>query len=145
MTGDYIVEDVNRDGQITDEDKVPLGTFAPELTFGLSTTLTYKNFDLAFSVNGVEGRVAYFYDEAVITGVGEGFGSPSKYYMENRYHPQNNPDGFLGQPNLGNFSAARRNTRVSSIYMQDADYIRLRFIQLGYVLPPAWTQHLGPE
>lgn len=143
LTGDYIVQDVNDDGIIDDKDKIGLGTFAPELTFGFGSTFKLYNFDLSFFINGVNGRLAYFYDEAVITGVGEGFGTPSKYYMENRYHPDNNPDGFLGQPNLGNFSAARRNTRVSSIYMQDADYIRLRFLQIGYTLPTSWSQKVA--
>lgn len=141
--GDYIVQDVNDDGIIDDKDKIGLGTFAPELTFGFGSTFKLYNFDLSFFINGVNGRLAYFYDEAFITGVGEGFGTPSKYYMENRYHPENNPDGFLGQPNLGNFSAARRNTRVSSIYMQDADYIRLRFLQIGYTLPLSWSQKIA--
>ncbi|MCI4668260.1 MAG: TonB-dependent receptor [Bacteroidia bacterium] len=143
LTGDYIVEDVNEDGIIDDQDKVPFGTFAPELTYGLSSSFSVGNWDLSFSLNGVEGRVAYFYDEAVITGVGEGFGSPSVYYMENRYHPVNNPDGFLAQPNLGNFSAARRNTRMSSIYLQDADYLRMRYLQVGYSLPERALKRLG--
>ncbi|MEL7121156.1 MAG: TonB-dependent receptor [Bacteroidota bacterium] len=145
LTGDLIVEDVNQDGIIDDDDKIPLGTFAPELTFGFSSNFTWKNFDFSFAINGVRGRSAYFYDEGVITGVGEGFGAPSRYYMENRYHPENNPDGFLGQPNLGNFSAARRNTRVSSLYIQDADYTRIRFLQLGYTLPKKLIEKIGIE
>jgi len=143
LTGDYIVEDVNGDGVIDDADKVPFGTFAPELTFGVSSSFTFGDFDLSFALNGVEGRVAFFYDEAVITGGGEGFGTPSVYYMQNRYHPENNPDGFLAQPNLGNYSAARRNTRTSSIYLQDADYIRMRYLQLGYSLPEPMLAKLG--
>ncbi len=143
LIGDYIVEDVNEDGWINDEDKVALGTFAPEFTFGFSSNLEWKNFDLALAINGVHGRSAYFYDEAVVTGVGEGFGVPSTYYMENRYHPENNPDGFLGRPNLGNFSAARRNTRISSIYIQDADYVRIRYMQLGYTFPEKWLASIG--
>ena len=143
LTGDYIVEDTNGDGVINDDDKIGMGTFAPELTYGFSSSFTYKNFDLSFAINGVDGRSAYFYDEAVITGVGEGFGAPSKYYMENRYHPVNNPDGFLGRPNLGNFSAARRNTRVSSLYIQNADYVRMRFLQIGYSLPRPLVGKIG--
>lgn len=143
LIGDYIVEDVNGDGLIDDDDKVALGTFAPEFTFGFNSTWEWKNFDVALAINGVHGRSAYFYDEAVITGVGEGFGVPSKYYMDNRYHPENNPDGFLGRPNLGNFSAARRNTRISSIYIQDADYVRIRYVQIGYTFPYKWLANMG--
>lgn len=143
LTGDLIVEDVNGDGQITEADQISFGTFTPELTFGLSSNFQYQNFDLSLVFNGIDGRSAYFYDEAVITGVGEGFGTPSKYYMDNRYHPENNPDGFLGQPNLGNFSSARRITRVSSQYIQDADYFRLRLLQLGYTFPEAVVSNWG--
>ena len=88
------------------------------------------------------GRKIHDWDQAYITETGEGFGMPSRYYFDNRYHPTNNPDGFLAQPNLGNFSAARRNTRISSVSFFDADYFRLRSAQLAYTFSEKWLSKL---
>lgn len=143
LTGDYIVEDVDSDGRIDDGDRIPLGTYAPKFTYGLSSNFTYKNFGLGFSFVGVEGRKIYDWSIAFLREVGEGFGIPSTYYYDNRYHPENNPDGFFAQPNAGNFSAARRNTRTGSIYFQDGDYLRLRNVQFSYTLPASALSRIG--
>ncbi|MCB0630622.1 MAG: TonB-dependent receptor [Saprospiraceae bacterium] len=143
LTGDYIVEDINRDGEINDADKIALGTYAPKFTYGWTNNLSLKNFGLSFSLVGIEGRKVFDWDIAFLQEVGEGFAVPSQYYFDNRYHPENNPDGFFAQPNLGNFSAARRNTRTSSIYFKDGDYLRLRNVQLSYTLPGTALQAWG--
>ncbi|MDX1905996.1 MAG: TonB-dependent receptor [Bacteroidia bacterium] len=143
LTGDYIVEDINGDGAITTADRTTFGNYAPEFTYGFSSDLSWKNFGLSVVLAGVEGRRAYSRDLSVIQEVGEGFAVPNQYYFDNRYHPVNNPDGFFAQPNLGNFSAARRDTRASSIYFSDADYLRLRSAQLSYTLPTGVLTRIG--
>ena len=143
LTGDYIVEDINGDGVINTSDRMTFGNYAPEFTYGFSSSLTWKGISLFFVFAGVEGRKAYAYDLAVIQEVGEGFAVPNQYYFDNRYHPVNNPDGFFAQPNLGNFSAARRDTRASSIFFNDADYLRLRSAQIGYTFQPSFVARLG--
>ncbi|QOG01149.1 TonB-dependent receptor [Flavobacterium sp. MDT1-60] len=133
--GDYIVKDVNGDGIIDTKDWTPMGTYSPKFTYGFSNSFAYKNFSLTFSLTGVEGRKVYETNLATFEEAGEGFSTPSKYYFENRYHPIDNPNGFFAQPNLGNFSAARRATKASNLYILDADYLRLRDVQLAYTLP----------
>ncbi len=134
IMGDYIVEDITGDGQINQEDKKGFGTYLPKFTYGFSSNFVFKNFDLNFSVVGVEGRKIF--DNALINAEnGEGFSMPTQYYFDNRYHPENNPDGFFAQPNMGNFSSARRETRGANVHFADADYFRLRNIQVGYTLP----------
>lgn len=140
LTGDFIVEDLNKDGKIDGNDRQEFGTYAPKFTYGFSSKFTYQNFDFAFTLNGVEGRKKYDFDQSTLTEVGEGFATPSQYYFDNRYHPVNNPVGFLGQPNYGNFSSARRNTRAASLFFQDADYLRLRNVQIGFNLPKSLLQ-----
>ncbi|MDW7690441.1 TonB-dependent receptor [Flammeovirgaceae bacterium SG7u.111] len=143
IPGDYIVKDINNDGIIDELDQTSRGTYAPKFFYGFSSSFSYKNIDFSFSLNGISGRTVYNYDQGVITETGEGFGVPTKYYFDNRYHPENNPNGFFAQPNMGNFSSARKNTRASDIYMQDGDYLRLRSIQIGYALPTNLINRLG--
>jgi TonB-linked SusC/RagA family outer membrane protein len=134
VVGDYIVEDRTRDGEITLDDKKGFGSYLPKFTYGFSSNFAFKNFDLSFSFTGVEGRKIH--DNAIINAEnGEGFSVPSQYYFDHRYHPENNPDGFLPQPNMGNFSSARRTTNGSTHYFVSADYLRLRSLQVGYTLP----------
>ncbi len=135
LTGDYIVEDRDEDENIDTDDKTTFGTNNPDFTYGFNSSFSYKNFELDFALYGVEGRKLFNKELAYITEVGEGFGVPSQYYFDNRYHPDDNPDGFFARPNMGSFSSARKNTRASSIYFQDADYLRLRYITIAYNFP----------
>lgn len=130
LLGDYIVQDVNNDGKITPDDRMGFGTYAPKVTYGFNSSFGYKNFELSFSINGIWGRKIY--DNGLVNmESGEGFSMADTYYYENRYHPVNNPNGFLAQPNT-NYSANRLNTNASSIFFQKADYLRLRNVQLTY-------------
>ncbi|MGD1892870.1 MAG: SusC/RagA family TonB-linked outer membrane protein [Cyclobacteriaceae bacterium] len=145
LTGDYIVADINNDGVINEADQVSQGTYAPNFFYGFSSEFRYRNFDLSFAFNGIGGRTLYNWDQGIITETGEGFGMPTQRYFDNRYHPVNNPEGYFAQPNMGNFSSARRNTRAADIYMQDADYLRLRSLQLGYTFTPELISRFGLE
>lgn len=139
LTGDYVVQDLNGDGVIDLNDRQTYGTYNPKFTYGFSSNFAYKNFELNFSLVGIQGRKIFDQQLSNQEESGEGFGVPNTYYFENRYHPIDNPDGFLAQPNLGNFSSARRQIRSSNIFFKDADYLRMRSIQLAYNLPRTWA------
>lgn len=138
--GDYMVRDANGDGEITPDDRVVLGDYNPDFTYGFGFTLNYKGFDLTAQFSGIEGRKAadrmvYFAES------GEGFFVPSQYYFDN-YFSDRNPDGFFRRPDFSSFSSAGRLTRSSSLSVYDADYFRLRSLQLGYNFPDTVTDYL---
>lgn len=143
LLGDYIVKDENGDGAIDQKDWVPMGKYLPKFTYGFNSSLEYRNLQLSFSIVGVEGRKVFENNFATREESGEGFSMPTKYYFSNRYHPVNNPDGFLAQPNFGNFSANRRAVRASDLFTYDADFVRLRDAQLAYNLSGSWLKKLG--
>jgi TonB-linked SusC/RagA family outer membrane protein len=143
LLGDYIVKDENKDGVIDTKDWIPMGAYLPKFTYGISNVFAYKKWQLTLSIAGVEGRKIFESNFATREESGEGFAMPTKYYFEHRYHPVNNPDGFLGQPNYGNFSAARRSVRASDKFIYDADFIRLRDAQLSYNLTGALLAKAG--
>jgi len=142
LMGDYKVADLNGDGVIDLSDRKTFGTYNPTFTYGFSSNVTYRNFELSVSLAGVQGRKIFDQQLSLQDESGEGFGVPNTYYFQNRYHPIDNPDGFLAQPNLGNFSSARRQIRSSNIFSKDADYLRLRNLQLAYNLPRNWASAL---
>lgn len=133
LTGDYRVIDVNNDGKINEEDKTSKGSYAPKWTYGFGSDITYKRFNFSFDFAGIYGRTLLDGDMSSLTESGEGFAVPSQYYFENRYHPENNPGGFLGQPNFGNFSNSRKLVRSSVVVQRNnGDYFRLRNVRLAY-------------
>lgn len=139
--GDYVVRDADGDGRITPDDRVTLGDYNPDFTYGFGFSVNYKGFDLNAQFQGVEGRKAadnMIYDAES----GEGFFAPTQYYVDN-YFNDDNPDGFFRRPDFSSFSSAGRITRASSLSVLDADYFRLRSIQLGYTFNEAITEHLG--
>ena len=141
--GDYIVRDVNNDGQIDPDDRTPLGDYNPSLTYGFGFNLDYKGFDLGVQFNGIVGRkvadrMMYFVES------GEGFFVPTQYYVDN-YFSDRNPDGFFRRPDFASFSSAGRLTRASSLSVLDGDYFRLRSLQLGYTFSETATEKIGVE
>lgn len=141
--GDYMVLDANGDGVITPDDRITLGDYNPEFTYGLGFNFSYKGFDLALQFNGIEGRKVT--DNMVNRAEsGEGFFVPSQYYVDN-YFNDRNPDGFFRRPDFSSFSSAGRLTRASNLSVLDGDYFRLRSLQLSYQLPTSVTEYFGVE
>jgi len=139
--GDFIVQDANKDGEITTDDRTMQGDFNPDFTYGFGFTMNYKGFDLSAQFNGVEGRKVS--DQLISrTESGEGFFVPSQYYVDN-YYSDRNPDGFFRRPDFSSFSSAARITRKSNLSVLDGDYFRLRSLQLGYTLPNTVTSKMG--
>ncbi|MDR6197678.1 TonB-dependent receptor [Siphonobacter sp. SORGH_AS_0500] len=140
LQGDYKVADLNGDGVVDSNDRKTFGTYNPKFTYGFSSNFAYKNLEFSFSLNGIVGRKIWDQQLANQEESGEGFGVPNTYYFNNRYHPIHNPNGFLAQPNMGNFSSARRLTRSSNYFFKNADYLRLRNVQIAYTLPISWVK-----
>lgn len=125
--GTFKYQDANEDGVITPEDRVLLGNFDPDFTFGINNTFNYKNFDLNFFFQGSIGREktnstrAYLEDVDDIT---EGFNKSAAVLT--RWTPSN-PNGIVPGADgiLGGFAE-------NSWYIEDASFVRLRNVTLGY-------------
>lgn len=134
IVGDYIMEDLNRDGKIDADDKKSFGSGIPKYVMGLTNSFKYKNFELSFTLYSELSRKIYNGDQVSITESGEGFGLATQYYFDNRYNPLTNSNGMYAMPNM-NFSNNRKEARTSSIFFKNGDYVRLRSLRLAYNLP----------
>jgi TonB-linked SusC/RagA family outer membrane protein len=136
--GTFKYADTNDDGIITPEDRVLLGKSDPDYTFGVNNTFAYKNFDLAIFFQGSMGRekenyiLAYLEDTDDLT---EGFNKSVN--VLNRWTPTNTSGTIPGTDGiLGGFSN-------NSHYVEDASFVRLRNITLGYQIPNIkWISNL---
>ena len=126
------------DGKIDANDMTFIGNPHPAATFGLNISLGWKNFDLSMLWQGVAGVDIF---------------NASKYYF-NKFDGTQNvlasayKSGWSGKgsTNLvpitlaGSRDAARnsQNWWQSTMYIEDGSYFRLKNIQLGYTLKPAF-------
>lgn len=112
--GEFKYVDLNEDGEIDEDDRTVIGDPNPDFMASLNMTLSYKNFDLAMFFNGVYGQ------DAINT---KAFGEPSN--MPLRWTLDNNTNDF---PSLRD----GRNIYMSDWYVQDASFLRLQNVSLGY-------------
>ena len=125
--GDVKFADLNGDGKIDDKDRAHLGNPFPKYIYGLNASFTYKNFDLSVLAQGVQGNDVYFlYGNFAYETQARGFNS----YREilNRWTPDNT------NTNIPKVSIDDRNgnRRISTRWLQDGSYLRIRNITLGY-------------
>lgn len=127
------------DGKIDPNyDRVYLGSRIPKFTFGLNLGVEYKDLDLSVLLQGVAG----------VTGMLDGFagwafrgdGNIQKWQAEGRFDPAN-PTRYPAYPRLEDLSnSTTPNIVTSDFWTQDASYIRLKNIQLGYTFPKKMLQ-----
>ncbi|MBB3187367.1 SusC/RagA family TonB-linked outer membrane protein [Microbacter margulisiae] len=134
--GDIKYKDLNGDGIVDmNNDREVIGKQFPDLTYSLNLNLTWKNFDLLAFFQGVQGIQGYTYYE--IATPFSGFANMGSWWM-NRWTPTN-PSNTL--PRL-TFDGVRNNIH-SSFYMENASYLRLKNIELGYTIDQKYLSKVG--
>lgn len=124
--GDIVIKDLDGDKQITEADKTIIGNQIPRYTFSLNLGLNYKAIDFYAMFQGV-GKVDGFLGRDVIEPLG------SQAAMEEHYYESFDPSN----PTTGKYYprmtlASRLNYANMSHWVQDASYLRLKNLQLGY-------------
>lgn len=134
--GDYIFQDTDGNDIIDANDRVLLGDYNPEVTYGFGINIAYKGFDMSMNFNGTVGRMAFDENTSRYLEYGEAFTNTNYHYFNNYWDPVHNPDGFLAPPDAYGNTATRAASRNPTNYnVLDADYLRLRSVQLGYNIP----------
>ncbi|HVU84033.1 MAG TPA: SusC/RagA family TonB-linked outer membrane protein, partial [Puia sp.] len=134
--GDIRFVDMNSDGVINDGDRTYIGNPNPKFIYAMNNTFGYRNFDLGIFLQGVYGNKIFnannIYQEGMSVAenqtartLGRWTGEGSSNYM---------PRAIYGDPN--------QNNRVSSRYIEDGSYLRIKNITLGYTFPRRLTQPL---
>ncbi|MEL7530909.1 MAG: TonB-dependent receptor [Bacteroidota bacterium] len=131
-------KDINEDGIINDDDLGIIGSPHPDFTAGLNLGLNYKNFDLTMFIFASQGNEIFNYNK--LFEVFRFFNTNvRKEVLTEAFHPTNNPDGTLPIMDENDTFSERPN----SFYVEDASYIRLKQMQLGYTLPSGLCSRLG--
>lgn len=121
------------DGVIDDHDWAEFGNPYPRYTFSLRGTAAWKSFDFSFYLQGVGKVNGYLSDEARHAFIND-YSIPKTAHLD-RWTP-NNPDASY--PRL--YYGQTHNLVFSDYWVEDASYIRLKNIQMGYTIPRSLTQ-----
>ncbi|WP_165903782.1 SusC/RagA family TonB-linked outer membrane protein [Hymenobacter gummosus] len=136
--GDLRFKDSNGDGLINADDRVYIGSPVPDFTYGITNTVSWKGFDLNVFIQGSQGNDIYnlnrFYTEGALYGNGSGISR-----VLNRWTGPGTsndvPRAIAADPN--------QNLRVSSYFVEDGSYARLKLLTLGYTLPKTVMQKIS--
>ena len=126
------------DGRITPEyDKVILGSNIPRYTYSARGDVAWKGIDFSFVIQGV-GKCDGYLEGTARHAFQDMAAYPQKVHLE-RYNVRTNPDPNAAYPRLTYNTGFNQNT-FSTYWMEDASYLRLKNVQLGYTFPEKWMK-----
>ena len=138
--GRFTFKDLNGDGKLDDNDRTFIGSPHPDLTGGVNATLKWKNWDLTmfwnFSIgNDLYNNTKYFTDFWTFKG--------------NKSERLRDQSWTLGADNSNailpilNSADSYSGTYSSSYYVENASFLRLKNLVLGYTIPKAPLKKVG--
>lgn len=125
LPGDIKFKDLNGDGQINADDRTFIGNPVPKLTYGFAFSSSFKKFDFSFLLQGVQGVDRYNDLKQIINFDSRPFNS-----MTSVLDSWNGPGTSNTLPRLTFNNNGGGN--VSSVFVEDASYLRLKNIEVGY-------------
>lgn len=147
LPGDIKYKDVNGDGVITDDDKVPLGyRETPGLQYGLGLSANWKNWGINMLFQGT-GKCDFFVGGSGPHAFHDGKrGNILQVMVDgNRWIPKEisgteaTEDPNADWPRL-TYTNNNNNNCKSTYWLKERKYLRLRNLEITYDLPQMWTR-----
>jgi TonB-dependent starch-binding outer membrane protein SusC len=135
--GDVKYKDQDGNSIIDEGDRIHVGSPIPKVTAGLNISTNYKNFDLTVFFQGAYGYDIYNVAFQDIEGFYRPFNITKDYY-DNRW----TGEGSTNEYPRASWSGANNNVRISTRFLKDGSYTRLKNLQLGYNFPVTVTDKL---
>ncbi|MDC1105964.1 TonB-dependent receptor [Prolixibacteraceae bacterium] len=138
--GDAKFKDIVEDGVINSSDITVVGNAMPDWTFGFSNNFSYKGLDLSLMFTASVGNEVYNYVRAKTLGLaGADAVSPD---ILNRWTPENE------NTDIASFGSSAKAAKVSeqtlsSQFIEDASFLRLKNVTLGYTFNPNMIKSIG--
>lgn len=141
--GDLKFRDLNNDGTVNDDDRTIIGKAVPDLNYSLDVRLMYRNLDFSAFFYGMQNFEVYNHLRADI----EGFSSQDNDHNKLRdyamnYYREDRPSTEYIRADKSN---SNENDRISTWYVEDGSFLRLKDVQLGYTLSEPLTKSIGLE
>ncbi|ASB50024.1 SusC/RagA family TonB-linked outer membrane protein [Alkalitalea saponilacus] len=141
-TGDMIYDDIDGNGIINADDRQFMGSPMPKFHGGLLNEFSYRGFDLSIFFQGAYGHKLYKLHEEGIGGGGSlgAAAVPTNVFKDIYDDRWTTPGQNAKQPRVVGGASGIFNTQRSSRYLEDASFLRLKTITLGYTIPTVYTQ-----
>lgn len=145
--GDFMFEDINKDGVINEKDRDYIGNPEADFTFGIGNTFTYKGFDLNIFLSGSYGNEVVNYQRRWLENPRENTNllKSALGYAQLELINADGPNDYRNvqivggdpfMPRIGASSASSTsNYRYSNNFIEDGSYLRVKNISLGYNFP----------
>ena len=132
--GDIAYADLNNDGEITEADQEYLGSGIPKIHYGLNARVEYKGFDLSVATYGAAMFKAVDFVDVTLR---SSYGTLNKSTdLLNAWTPENTNTDV---PRIAYKSdGAITNDMFTQRFLQDASYLKIANVELGYNFPDAW-------
>lgn len=134
-TGEPMFEDQDGDNVITDNDKNEIGKGIADLTYGITLTAGWKNFDFIIFGTGSHGNDVYLGLNRVDYNLNQ-----LTYFTENRW-TKNNPNGTTPRAYATDYTKFM--TSSGSVF--DGSYFKIKQIQMGYSIPKSFLNKVAIE
>ncbi|HEY9487265.1 MAG TPA: TonB-dependent receptor [Chryseosolibacter sp.] len=137
--GDMIWHDANGDFIIDDQDRLVLGNAQPDFTANLFNQIDYKGFSLSFNFYVQWGNEIYDYiryDEGDFNGTNQ---TPDRLIIQAAWEK---PGDITWVPRVPQARQVGNMREISSIYIENGSFIRLRNARLTYRFNRSLTDRL---
>jgi hypothetical protein len=131
-TGDAIYQDTNKDGNITNDDAVVIGTAQPKLYGGFTNKFSYKRFDLSIFFQFSYGNKILNFSKTTLVNTGADILNNQSVAALRRWRK---PGDITDVPKY-EFENTNNNLH-SDRFLEDGSFLRLKNLSLGYNLPSA--------
>ena len=143
--GDYIFEDVNKDGILDEKDMVILGNGFPDLNYGLTLGATYKSFDFSLYMYGELGKKIFSYSAMRLSNMftsDDGTAPRVLQEVADNAWSSDNPNAEYSRLS---FQDKALNMRASDKWVKNGNFLRIANLQVGYTLPKAFAKKIYLE
>jgi TonB-linked SusC/RagA family outer membrane protein len=140
MAGDIKYRDMNGDGKITDDDRVPIGfPTVPEIVYGFGFSAGYKGFDFSAFFQG-SARSSFWLD-ASNTSPFQNDVPLLKDYADNHWS-EDNRNLYALWPRLSSNYNSNNFYHYSTWFMRNGAFLRVKTVELGYTVPAFYSKKL---
>lgn len=139
--GDLKYADLNGDGDVTDLDKTIIGKTIPSFNYSLGFDCSYKNFDFNLFLYGVGDFNIYNKQRASLSSINSQDMQHNKLnaFAQNHWTLENASTTYVRVDP----SNINQNDRISTFWIEDGSFLRIKDIQMGYTVPKDQCVKLG--
>lgn len=138
--GDFKYQDISGDGKIDADDRQVLGSYFPNLNYGVNFGASYRNFELSVSLMGQRGNKILNRKRGNVIWTNDA--NMDADLADNRWHGAGTSNKYPSSPGL----RKSWNQKMSDYFVEDGAFFRIQNVQLAYNLKgKKWGNNKFPD